>query len=74
MWKLFAMVVMITDTGSISSSQIATDFTSRDACIATATMLFPPTVDREINGHHVAIRARAECRLDGGGPPLPPPY
>jgi hypothetical protein len=72
MWKLFAMVLVISDTGSISTSQIATDFVSLQACQAAAAQLFPQSVDRDIAGHHLAIRARSECRSDGGGPPLPP--
>jgi hypothetical protein len=71
MWKLFAMVLVISDTGSVSTSQIATDFASLQACQAAITELFPPAVDRDIAGHHLAIRARTECRSDGG-PPLPP--
>jgi hypothetical protein len=76
MWKLFAMVLVISDTGSVSTSQIATDFATLQACQAAVVELFPPSVDRDIAGHHLAIRARAECRHDGGPPPLqlPPPF
>jgi hypothetical protein len=74
MWKLFAMVLVISDTGSVSTSQVATDFMSQQACQRAAAELFPPSVDRDIAGHHLAIRARSECRNDGGGPPLPPPF
>jgi hypothetical protein len=32
MWKLFAMVLVVSDTGSIATSQIATDFATVEAC------------------------------------------
>jgi hypothetical protein len=67
------MVLVISDTGSISTSQIATDFATLAACQEAAVQLFPQSVDRDVNGHRLAIRARAECRGDGSvGPPVPP--
>lgn len=76
MWKLFAMVLVISDTGSVSTSQIATDYATPEACRRDAAQLFPKLVERDINGHHLVIRSAAECRSDGGGPPIqiPPPF
>jgi hypothetical protein len=72
-WKLFATVLAISDTGSVSVSSIATDFVDRGACEAAAHDLFPGTVERDVQGHRITIRAAADCRPDGSGPPPPPP-
>jgi len=72
-WKLFATVLAISDTGSISVSSIATDFVDRGACEAAARDLFPGTMERDFQGHRITIRASADCRQDGSGPPPPPP-
>lgn len=72
MWKLFATVLAISDTGSVPVSSIATDFADRGACQAAARQLYPATMDRELQGHKISIRSAAECRQDGHGPPLPP--
>lgn len=76
MWKLFAMVLVVSDSGSVATSQIATDFATRDACLAAAAQLFPKRTERDENGHHIVIRSATDCRLDGSDtlpPPLPPP-
>jgi hypothetical protein len=70
MWKLFAMVLVVSDTGSVATSQVATDFATPQACEQAARQLFPRAVDRDVNGHRLSIRASAECRPDG---PMPPP-
>jgi hypothetical protein len=76
MWKLFAMVLVISDTGSVATSQVATDFATPEACQRAAAQLFPKRVERDENGHHIVIRSATDCRLDGGGPPvpIPPPF
>lgn len=73
MWKLFAMMVAMTDTGSIAMTQIATDFATRPACERAARELFPATFERDLNGHHLVLRSSAECRSDGEVPPQTPP-
>lgn len=75
MWKLFAMVLVVSDTGSIATSQIATDFATPQACRQAAAELFPQRAEHDENGHHVVIRSATSCRLDGGPslPPNPPP-
>jgi hypothetical protein len=73
MWKLFAMVLIVSDTGSIATSQIATDFATPEACQQAALELFPKRAEHDENGHHVVIRSATDCRFDGSGPPLPPP-
>ena len=70
MWKLFATVLAISDTGSVSVSSIATDFVSPQAC-EQARQLYPESIDRDINGHRISFRASTVCRSDGGGPPMP---
>ncbi|WP_035691821.1 hypothetical protein [Bradyrhizobium elkanii] len=72
MWKLFATVLALTDTGSVSITSIATDFANREACKAAARDLYPPIIERELQGHRLSIRAAAECRTDGPPPPPPP--
>lgn len=71
MWKLFAMVLVVSDTGSIATSQIATDFATQEACQQAAAQLFPQRTERDENGHHVVIRSATNCRMDGS-PPMPP--
>lgn len=71
MFKLFALTLAMTDTGSIAMTQIATNFISRQACERAASELFPLTFERDLNGHHLALRSSAECRFDGDE--LPPP-
>ena len=73
MWKLLATMVAMSDTGSIAMTQIATDFVTRQACERAARELFPLSFERDLNGHHLALRSSAECRLDGDGLPPPPP-
>lgn len=70
MWKLFAMVLVVSDTGSLATSQIATDFMTQEACQQAAIQLFPQRTEREENGHHVVIRSSTNCRFDGA---LQPP-
>ncbi|WP_028164101.1 hypothetical protein [Bradyrhizobium elkanii] len=70
MWKLFATVLALTDTGSVSVSSVVTDFANREACKAAARDLYPSVIERELQGHKISIRAAAECRPDG--PPSSP--
>jgi hypothetical protein len=72
MWKLFATVLAMSDTGSVAVSSIATDFANRGACMAVANELFPGKIERSLQGHVVTIRTSAECRPDGS-PIVPPP-
>jgi len=71
MWKLFAMVLVVSDTGSVATSQIATDFATQDACLQAAAQLFPKRTERDENGHRIVIRSATDCRSDGM--PMPPP-
>lgn len=71
MWKLFATVLAMSDTGSIAVSSLATDFADRNACLTAARELFPAKTENSLQGRTVTIRTTAECRPDGG--PLPPP-
>lgn len=64
-WKLFAVMVAMSDTGSIAMTQVATDFVSQQACELAAHQLFPEGFERDLNGHHLVLRASAECRPDG---------
>jgi hypothetical protein len=73
MWKLFAMALALSDTGSVSVALTTTNFASQADCQAAAQELFPKAMDQDVQGHHVSIRASAECRLDGGLPPPPIP-
>jgi hypothetical protein len=77
MWKFFAVIMAMSDTGSVSVSNVATDFADPHACQA-AVALYPSAIERDIGGHHVTIRASAECRPDGGQPavtiPIPGPF
>jgi hypothetical protein len=73
MWKLFAIVFVMSDTGSVSVSNMATDFSDPQACKLAATQLYPQIIERDVGGHHISIRTSADCRPDGVPPPLPPP-
>jgi hypothetical protein len=72
MWKLFATVLAVSDTGAISISQTTTDFYDPAACRAAVRDLFPPMSENNVYGHRITIRAAAECRRDGDGEPIPP--
>jgi hypothetical protein len=64
-WKLFAVLVAMSDTGSIAMTQVATDFVSQQACELAAHQLFPAGFERDLAGHRFTLRASAECRPDG---------
>jgi hypothetical protein len=49
MWKLLAITVAMSDTGSIAMTQIATDFVTRQACERAARELFPLSFERDLN-------------------------
>jgi hypothetical protein len=71
MWKLFATVLVMSDTGSVAVSSIATDFANRAACMAVAHELYPAKIEQTLQGHVVTVRTSAECRPDGS--PIVPP-
>ena len=48
MWKLLAITVAMSDTGSIAMTQIATDFVTRQACERAARELFPLSFERDL--------------------------
>lgn len=76
MWKLFATVLAVSDTGSISTTGFVTDFNDPRACALAVHDLFSQPGQANINGHIITIKVRGECRPDGsvvGGPGLPPP-
>jgi hypothetical protein len=72
MWKLFATVLVMSDTGSVAVSSIAADFANHGACVLAANQLFPAKIEQTLQGHVVTIRTSAECRSDGT-PIVPPP-
>jgi hypothetical protein len=73
MWKLFATLLVVSDTGSVSMTVTTAEFTTQNACIAVGRELF--TVDGEsvLNGHKVVIKPRFACRPDSGAEGMPPP-
>jgi hypothetical protein len=73
MWKLFAVMFAMSDTGSVAMTQIVTDFATRPACERAARELFPASFERDLNGHHISLRSSAECRSDALPASLPPP-
>lgn len=86
MIKLFVAILAISDTGSISTHQVVTDFRNEDACMQVAASYGKPEgqkdgytvfyVERtmEAMGHKVVIKSTAQCRYDYvNGPPPPPP-
>jgi hypothetical protein len=71
MWKLFVSVLVMSDSGSIAVSSIATDFASHPACLTAAREMFPAKIELTLQGHVVTVRTVTECRSDGSpaGPP-----
>lgn len=67
MFKLIATVLMISDTGSIATSMIATDIPNGQLCAALKKDFFTQDTIREFNGHNIQIKVKAEC-IPLGGP------
>lgn len=64
MWKMIATVLAVTDTGSISTSMVATDFEAKVACDQTAELFSgtdSKTVVVEGRTTRIIIRATAKC-------------
>lgn len=63
MLKLFVAVIAMSDTGSISTTWIATDYNDPVACTATARSIQDKgNFTRELAGHTVTISTEAHCR------------
>lgn len=62
MWKLFATVLAITDTGGVSVDTAITDFRLEQDCIAAVEELFKNPGNQVIGGHRVTIKVTATCR------------
>lgn len=72
MWKLFATVVALSDTGSISVALSESTFASRQSCEAAIAQLFTQPGQHEQDGHRYTVRPNAKCLPDGPPPGQPP--
>jgi len=79
MWKLFITLLAVSDTGSISTNIMATDYNDFATCKqAAAQATLSPEVTRHIGNHEVTMRAEAFCKpagtvADAPAMNIPPP-
>ena len=77
MMKLMLMVLVISDTGSVSQSMLATEFPAA-TCRQLANIANQPAPEQVVNGHRIVTKVTARCVPFGSpeisqvdvGPPL----
>lgn len=73
MWKLFVFVLIMSDTGDISSTGFNADFPTEKSCQAVLASM-TKSAERTMQGHKVTITATGNCfppeqQLQQGIPP-----
>lgn len=62
MVKLFAMVLAISDTGSITMTTLATDFPDPSSCARAVEQMYrAPRAPLQLGGHTISVKIAAEC-------------
>lgn len=62
LWRLFASVVAITDSGSIAMSNNQTDWPTERSCMAAVQQVYvAPREPQTIGGQPVTFRIKATC-------------
>jgi hypothetical protein len=62
MWKLFFSVLAMSDTGSVSTTAIVTEYPSAITCQTAVRSIAGPPVTKELNGHRVVIQTFGVCK------------
>ncbi len=78
MWKLFISVLAMSDTGSVATTAIVTDYPTQQSCMIARNDFNAAPINRVLNGHKVTIQANALCKPVEGEPQVaegygPPP-
>jgi hypothetical protein len=61
-WRLFATVLAVSDTGSIALNSVHSDWPSERSCIsATETIYSAAKPTQSFGGHNVTIKISAAC-------------
>lgn len=75
-WKLFVSVMAMSDTGSVSTAAVVTDYVDQPSCMQAAAD-YGQGHDLVAYGHKVTIKVSATCapqqiayRTDGIPPPV----
>jgi hypothetical protein len=62
MWRLFASVIAVTDSGDIAMSNERSDWPTERSCMAAIQQVYTgPPEPQTIGGRRVTIRVRAMC-------------
>ncbi len=69
MWKLFISVLAMSDTGSLATTAIVTDYPSQQSCSIAQREMTGPPVTRELNGHNLTIQTFTVCKPVADGAP-----
>lgn len=66
MFKIFATILMVSDTGSVATSIFSTDIQNGQLCNAIKRDFFTNDSIQDVGGHKITIKVKSQCIYMGG--------